>query len=595
MLPWGLLSFALVVAACGPTPQGQGDDDDDDDGAASCTPAAVEACYDGRAGTEGVGTCHGGNRTCQADGTWGACVGEVTPGLDACGDGMDQDCDGTVDNALDQDGDGFTNCDGDCCDAQGEGCAEPAKVGPGAIEVDGNELDDDCDGQVDNAAEVMCDTGLASSSGNAMDYARALDLCQTTTEQAHTWGVISARFTLADGTGAPNPAQRSIRPDFGATAVQRGASLVVLSTANAAATGHTNPAPSNWQSTQFLTGSNYPMDWYQQNGNHLPNAPGCPAPIDPPFPLPGLFKANDPILLELRVRTPANAQSFSLRTNFMSAEFPEYVCTQFNDFFVVLLDSGWNGQPANPPDKNLAFYVNAQNMRYPVGVNLAHGNTGLFQNCQNGATGCRGTVPGAINTCVGNAGLVGTGMELAEPGASPCQASPRDQVGGGTGWLTTTGNVRGGEVITLRIAVWDTSDGQFDSVALADAFEWALVPSQPGTVIGLVPSAGGAPPRAPPPAPAGPGPGGPARSLTAANRPVVLGGDLVVWACRALGTELDHARAAPRRMRDLRLTGGTPPSFGTRGIIAVVAVHRHGGSLHRDGGWRAWRPPCAPP
>ncbi len=481
----------LALGACGPTASNSDDDDDDDGsdgGTARCSPGATQACYQGLPGTENVGPCRGGTQTCTPQGVWGQCDGQVTPLPEVCADGIDQNCDAMIDNAADEDGDGFTACTGDCCDSVAAGCQSPERVGPGAIEVDGNELDDDCDGTVDNAAKVpLCDMGLSSNSGDAMDYARAMDLCETTTMTDPRWGVISARFAYADGTGAPNPAQRSIRPDFGSTAVQRGTSMVVLSTANAAASNHTNPGPSNWQSTEHGTGSGYPQDWYQLNGNQLPNAPGCPAPVPFPFPLPGIFDANDPIMLELKIRTPANAQSFSLRTNFMSAEFPEYVCTEFNDFFVVLLDSTWNGTPANPTDKNLAFYVNQQNMRYPVGVNLAHGNTGLFQVCQNGATGCMGMVNGNINTCTSSAGLAGTGMEVAEPGAAPCQTSPRDQVGGGTGWLTTTGNVRGGEVITLRIALWDTADGQFDSVALADAFEWSLLPSEPGTVIGFDP------------------------------------------------------------------------------------------------------------
>ncbi len=479
------LGLAAALAACGPGSGGNADDDDDgiDGGPVEvCTPGASEACYSGPGGTQGVGPCQGGTRTCIDSGQWGPCNGEVLPSQDVCGDGQDQDCDGTADNATDEDGDGFTNCNGDCCDSTAEGCKEPAKVGPGAIEVAGNELDDDCDGTVDNEIALMCDSGLSSGSSAPLDYAKAIDLCQTATEGDGHWGVISARFAYADGTGAPVAAQRSIRPAFGATAVQHGTSMAVLSTGGAAATGQTNPAPSPWESTPHLTGSNYPQDWFQLNGNTLPNAPGCPAPITP-LPLPGFYQANDPIMLELRVRTPANAQSFSLRTNFMSAEFPEYVCTQFNDFFVVLLDSQWSGQPANPTDKNLAFYSNPGGMRYPVGVNLAHGNTGLFTVCQNGATGCAGTVDGTINTCTSNAELVGTGMEVAAAAAGACQASPVDQVGGGTGWLTTTGNVNGGEIITLRIALWDTSDGAYDSVALIDAFEWSLDPSEPGTVI----------------------------------------------------------------------------------------------------------------
>ena len=53
-------------------------------------------------------------------------------------------------------------------------------------------------------------------------------------------------------------------------------------------------------------------------------------------------------MLTLRVRVPTNAQSFKLSTNFFSAEFPEYTCSQFNDFFVVLLDSTYAGMPDEP-------------------------------------------------------------------------------------------------------------------------------------------------------------------------------------------------------------------------------------------------------
>ena len=61
-------------------------------------------------------------------------------------------------------------------------------------------------------------------------------------------------------------------------------------------------------------------------------------------------------MLTLQIRVPSNAHSFKLSTNFFSAEFPEWTCSSFNDFFVVLLDSTYAGDPPNPMDKNLAFY-----------------------------------------------------------------------------------------------------------------------------------------------------------------------------------------------------------------------------------------------
>jgi hypothetical protein len=476
----GLLAL-LLASACGPSASGDDCDrcggDAGIDAPPPCQPGLTQACYDGRPGTEGVGPCRGGTRTCSSDGVWGPCQGQVIPQLEICDNGIDDDCNGLIDDERDDDGDGFSNCQGDCCDSENDGCASPELVNPGAFEVPGNGLDDDCDGVVDNPVAEACDSGLASNSSNPLDYARAIDLCQTATEDPddRRWGVIDGRFTLADGTGAPQAVQRSIRPAFGATTVRQGSALAVLSTGHAAASGQTNPNFASFQPGQVTSNeSGFPADWLAANGGALPNAPGCPAPRG--------NTANDPILLELRVRTPTNARSFSLSINFFSAEYPEWTCSAYNDFFVVLLDSEWDGQPANPADKNLAIYTAGQTV-YPVGVNLAHGNTGLFTVCQNGSTGCApGATSGTMTTCVSLDELVGTGFDLTASGPFT-SCGTNNKIGGGTGWLTTSGNVRGGEIITLRIAVWDTSDHALDSVALIDNFRWSVEASEPGTVI----------------------------------------------------------------------------------------------------------------
>jgi len=480
------LLLTLVLTACGPAVLGNGGDGGDDgkgDGTCS-TPGQTRACYSGAPGTENVGPCTGGTETCSDTGSWGPCVGEVAPSQELCGNGVDDNCSGQVDENVDSDGDGFTTCGGDCCDSTAEGCGSPALVNPGAFEAMGNMVDDDCDGMVDNAAAATCDTGLASNSGTAMDYAKAIELCQTATMTDTKWGVISAQLVLPSGTGTPNANQRAIRPAFGGTTVQGGSSFAVLSTGAAAATGQTSPAFRAFQTAAALGGSStVPADWYAANGNTLPNAPGCPAPA-------GGATVQDPIMLELSIRTPTNAKSFKLSTNFMSSEYPEWTCSPFNDFFVVLLDSTWAGQPANPTDKNLAFYTSPTNQKYPVGVNLAFGNTGLFTACTNGPIGCASfSVAGTISTCTSTTELVGTGMDPTNPaananaGGQPGYCGANNQVGGGTGWLVTSGNVKGGEVIKLRIAVWDTSDGLYDSVSILDNFQWSVDAAQPGTVI----------------------------------------------------------------------------------------------------------------
>jgi hypothetical protein len=66
--------------------------------ACPCKPGDTQDCYTGPAGTEGVGTCHGGQRTCEPTPTgakWGGCKGESLPKAQTCTDNSDTACDGT--------------------------------------------------------------------------------------------------------------------------------------------------------------------------------------------------------------------------------------------------------------------------------------------------------------------------------------------------------------------------------------------------------------------------------------------------------------------------------------------------------------------
>jgi hypothetical protein len=78
----------------------------------------------------------------------------INPNMAELCDGRDDDCDGTIDNGFDQDGDGVTTCgaDGKAGHAADNDCddAEDAAY-PGALEYCDN-IDNDCDGQVDNNA-----------------------------------------------------------------------------------------------------------------------------------------------------------------------------------------------------------------------------------------------------------------------------------------------------------------------------------------------------------------------------------------------------------------------------------------------------------
>jgi hypothetical protein len=439
----------------------------------ACVPGEQIDCYTGfPADTEGVGQCQSGLRTCNAQGTgYGACIGQVIPAIEVCGSGLDENCNGQIDENPDLDSDGWGVCDNDCCDQVSPECSTPNLVNPGAFEVGANEVDDDCDGNIDNPL-ALCDAGLTVNNGTPGDYAKAIDLCQTTTLNPplaqKKWGVINSWLRLANDAGAPSTSSRSIRPQFGTNiAPQEGQRIAVFSTGAASYPGA--PAPNYVAFQQGLntnTQSAAPADWVAANGGSFPNAPGCA--------IAGGTTAYNPVMFKVQVRVPTNANSFSVKMYFFSAEYPEYTCTAFNDFFVTLVNST---DPENPADKNIAIYQSGNNT-WPVGVNLVKAASGLFSQCLNGTISQCG-VPSAYNGCVGSTELVGTGFNV---NASACGYN--GYTGGGTGWLTMSGNVTPGEIMDIRFVIWDTADQFWDSVVLLDDWQWSVQASEPGVTPG---------------------------------------------------------------------------------------------------------------
>ncbi|MFO7567494.1 MAG: choice-of-anchor L domain-containing protein [Enhygromyxa sp.] len=435
----------------------------------ACVPGEEISCYTGfPANTEGVGVCKAGTRTCNAMGTgYGACVGQVIPGSEICNNNLDDNCNGEIDENPDLDNDGWGVCDGDCCDQVSPDCATPGLVNPGAFEVAGNGVDDDCDGQIDNPLP-LCDAGLAADSATPDDYAKAIDLCQFTEEDPplaeKKWGVINSWLRLANDDGDPSEWSRSIRPEYGDVIMpQNGQHLAVFSSGSASYPGA--PFPTFWAFQPGVTTgttSPAPADWLAANGGSFPNAPGCPSA--------GSTTAYNPIMYKVRIRVPTNANSFSVKMYFFSAEYPEWVCTPYNDFFVTLVNST---SPNNPADRNIAIYSQG-NDTWPVGVNLVKAANGLFSQCTNGnITQCGNQ--SNYNGCVNNNELTGTGFDL---NATACGYN--GPAGGATGWLTMSGNVTPGEVMEIRFVIWDTGDAGYDSLVLLDDWQWSVQASEPG-------------------------------------------------------------------------------------------------------------------
>ncbi len=439
--------------------------------------------------------------TSQDNKNCGGC-GVVCKNIEKCQAGKCTVCDS---NVTDCDGDGWKKADGDCCDAPGSCGADPALVNPGAVEVLGNGIDDNCNGKqdfFDFLDTTSCDAQLASNSNTATDYAKALGICRTAGPalplSGKTWGLIEAQLLRADGSALGDMTAKSIRNIVGnlQPANTEGQKAVLLSTGIASDKTQNNPGPNvvfpstfpnnthNPGSTVDISACNSALcikDWFTtanaplKAANQLPVAPNC-GKGDAGQPT----KANDSVMLELKLRAPTNAKAFSINSYFISTEFPQYVCSDFNDQFLVLVDTPKPTSPIpNPVDKNLMFFNDGKGL-WPIGINIAAG-TALFNVCDlacatdptKGSVGHAGNKSVSAQSCSLGAGqLVNTGW-----GANST-ACPD---GGGSFWLTTSGNVIPGDVVTLRIVIWDVGDTNYDSMAVLDGFKWLLNATSPGT------------------------------------------------------------------------------------------------------------------
>jgi hypothetical protein len=272
-----------------------------------------------------------------------------------------------------------------------------------------------------------CDDDVALDSNDPLDAARAMDICE---------GVVSARWTLADGADAPAGSAsyhlgHGNLAKFGEVIVPRlGHKLMALSSGTARAPG--DPG--------FYTPAGF--DKAMDGGGHPPGfpreSPACP----------GIFTGavHDPAGLELELKVPMWARGIAFDFDFFTYEWPGYVCSEYNDFFVALLSP----KPPTAADEDISF----DTMGNPISVNAA-----FVSVC-----GCSGGPPctagGKSFACAkGDAELHGTGFDFDGDHAS-------------TSWLTTVAPVAPGSTIRIRFVTHDSNDPILDSTTLLDKFRW---------------------------------------------------------------------------------------------------------------------------
>ncbi len=518
-----------------------------------CHPGESKVCYTGPYNTvdsngKPIGNCKSGVTYCQFDVHGGyfwddyECNGEVLPSFNyTCASPTDDaDCNGIADFDQDSDGDGYFVCarDGraaDCCDSP-EHCntTMPERVHPGQPhDCYGNNLDDNCSGQVDDEPNISC-TGEGStttaectferaSCSNKNDYPyptfytptgpqscsdmyadssvayvliKALDLCMDRVSlDSHKAGIIEASLTSSASTKVLNvgnttakvgarqvhimDAMRNqsndplITPRFGDT-------FLVLSSGAADDTAGSVTANDECFGT---TMKSLPPVYANAHDNIMESNAKCTS----------AQTVNDPVHLHVQMRAPESAKGFSFDFRFFTREYPHYICTPYNDFFLALLTDE-NGAPiGDTKDGNISFDEEGN----PISVNNAFFTTCGPASCSGFSKGVpeNGNCP-AIMTCTSKKVC---GFIHKDQSVSTCpdgsdelaayypqyftsgSASTANGRGGATAWLTTTAPVKGGQVFNLDFYIWDTGDRVYDSSVIIDNFKWSCDETTVGT------------------------------------------------------------------------------------------------------------------
>ena len=399
----------------------------DDEGADGCQVYYPDFDLDGF-GPSAEGRC-----LCAADAThvvsFGGDCDDTLPALhpwarEVC-NGLDDDCDGQPDDGCDVDGDGYCGAlmevvgSPAACPKGGGDCVDlSAAIHPGAAEVPGNFLDDDCDGiKVGEAGPGVSDcTGQPCLGQSVEALLCSLELCFPGYD-------LVGPATVGSPAGTPTAQSWDVVAHYGDPgndlAPRAGSSYLLLSTGIATSTVHNT----------ILGGG----------------------PLPDPY---GLDKNQtyDSVEVSLELTAPPTATGFTLEYIFLSAEYPEFVGETFNDRFYAVLT-------APQTTGGLPTIVNFTGCSDPAAY---------FDFIDTGKKLCYIAINSAFSEpCPAATNIDGTGYQCDE--------------GSSTGWLKTSWPIQPGETFTLLLHIHDTADGKVDSSVILDNFRWETEAFEKGT------------------------------------------------------------------------------------------------------------------
>jgi len=424
----------------------------------------------GAAGNGGTGG--GATTTTTGQGGGGGVGGALTVGSG----GQSMGCDPGA-SSVDDDGDGYTEDQFDCDD-----CDPNANPGAAEVIAEADPLnpdkpipkpaDEDCDSLIDadDPDLAPCDLSdtIQLASTDPMDAVKAIGFCDTD-KDGKTKFLKKATWTLADGLSPGVSVDmdkfhlgHGIFKTFGKDTPREGARMLALSSGTAR-----TAADFGFVSRNFNKGysSNPPLTFDGAS-------PACPGVVVPKS------SVQDAAGIELEIMTPTNALSLEFSFNFRSYEFPQFICTQFNDFFWANFVQGNVNKNISFDDQNNAISVNAAFLTQcecpPAGVNdcIAPPFPAVGQ-------------PQKTFNCTGKDLLEETDFD----GNTNPQATYAGWTNAGSGWLKTTTPVEPNKLIKLRFVVFDSGvdangkkDHNVDSTVFIDKFRWHAVPADLQTV-----------------------------------------------------------------------------------------------------------------